>query len=107
GLRGVGMQQRGAVEVGEVGVSGGGRRKADGLTDLAHSRRIAMRVDVLDEEAPDLALTAGQLGCGLHLTLRGWGTLPNTCLRAGYGLLRTASTERPPKGGPKSALERT
>jgi hypothetical protein len=32
-----------------------------------------MPIDVLDDEAPDLALPAGQLGCRLHLTLRGVG----------------------------------
>jgi hypothetical protein len=59
-----------------------------------------MPVDVLDDEVPDLALPAGQLGCRLHLTLRGSGTVPNTRSTAGYGLLRTASNrldERPPK----------
>src|SRR5215470_11855793 len=104
-LRRVSAQQSGALEVGKVRVDGGGRCKADGLADLPHGGGISVAVDIADEEAPDLALPAGQLGCGLHLTLRGSGTVPNTCSRAGYGLLRTASTDHnrkaAQKGGPK------
>src|SRR5205814_4813840 len=102
-LRRVSAQQACALEVREVRVDGGGRGKANGLADLPHRGRIAVPVDVLDEEAPDLALPAGQLGCRLHLTLRGSGKVANTCSPAGYGLLRTASNrpqrKRPPRGG--------
>src|ERR1700756_3531782 len=70
---------------------GRGRREADGLADLAHGRRVAVPVDVIAEKAPDLALPAGQLGCRLHLTLRGSGTVSNVCSTAGYALLRTES----------------
>src|SRR5262249_50569737 len=104
-LRRVAAQQACALEVREVRVDGGRRRQADGLTDLAHGRRIAVPVDVLDEEAPDLSLPSGQLGCRLHLTLRGSGKVANRCSTADYGLLRTASTERPPDGGLECAGE--
>src|SRR4029077_4818908 len=93
-LRRVAAQQARALEVREGRVDRGRRREADRFADLAHGRRIAVPVDVLDEEAPDLSLPAGQLGCRLHLTLRGSGKVANTCSTAGYGLLRTASTER-------------
>src|SRR5262249_25013917 len=72
-LRRVSAQQPGALEIREVCVDGGGRGETDSLADLPHRGRISVTIDIGDEEAPDLALPAGQLGCGLHLTLRGRG----------------------------------
>src|SRR5205823_14872313 len=104
-LRRVAAQQPGPLEVREVGVHGGGRGETHRLADLPHRRRIAVPVDVLDEEAPDLALPAGQLGCRLHLTLRGSGKVANTCSAGGYGFLRTASNRPKEKGRPGAAYE--
>src|SRR5215467_13349337 len=83
-----------------MGVDGRRRGKAYRPPDLAHRRRVAVPVDVVDEEAPDLALPAGQLGCRLHLTLRGRGLLPNKCSTAGYALLRTTSIRQIADGEP-------
>ena len=60
-LRRVAPQQSRALEVGEMRVNGRRRRQPDRLADLAHRRRIAVPVDVLDEEVPDLLLSACQL----------------------------------------------
>src|SRR5262249_61266912 len=57
------LQEPRALEVREVGVHGRGRGKPDGLADLAHRRRIAVPVDVVDEEVPDLLLSSRQHWC--------------------------------------------
>jgi hypothetical protein len=41
-------------------VDRGRGREPDGVSDLAHRRRIAVVVDVLDEELQDLLLTCGE-----------------------------------------------
>ena len=55
-LRRVAAQQACALEVREVRVHRRGRGEPDVLADLAHGRRVAVAVDVLDEEVPDLLL---------------------------------------------------
>ena len=55
-LRRVAPQQPGSLEVGEVRVDGRRRGEPDGLPDLADGRRVAVQVDVVDEESPDLLL---------------------------------------------------
>src|SRR5581483_912594 len=101
------------LEIREMGVHGGRRRKPHGLPDLAHRRRVAVPVDVVEDEAPDLSLAGRQFRAGLHLTLRDRGTVPNVCSPLGYGLLRTASIGDQRKGrlqaawDLESALERT
>jgi len=65
-LRRVAPDQADALEVREVGVHGGRRGKPDLLADLAHGRRIAVPVDVGDEELPDLLLTGGEGGLDGH-----------------------------------------
>src|SRR5205823_4973308 len=59
-------------EVGEVRVHRRRRREPDGLADLADRRRIAVTVDVLDEEPPDLLLP-----CREHLASR--ESVSNVC----------------------------
>ena len=59
-LRRVAAEQSGALEVREVRVHGRRRGEPDRLADLAHGRRVAVPVDVLDEEVPDLLLPCGQ-----------------------------------------------
>ena len=59
-LRRVAPQQARALEVREVRMHGRGRGEPDLLADLAHRRRIAVPVDVLDEEVPDLLLPLGE-----------------------------------------------
>ncbi len=44
-----------------MGVHGGRRGEPDGLADLAHGRRVAVPVDVVDEKGPDLLLASGEL----------------------------------------------
>ena len=56
----VALEQAGPLEVGEMGVDGRRRGKSHCLADLAHRRRIAVVVHVLDQESPDLLLTGGQ-----------------------------------------------
>ena len=51
-------------------VDGRRRRKPDLLADLAHGRRIAVPVDVLDEVVPDLLL-AGREHAGSLVSLDG------------------------------------
>ena len=75
GLVGSRLQQTGALEVREVCVHGRGRCEADGLADLPHRRRVAVLVDVVDEEVPDLLLSSRQ-----HLRLQGW-LVERTCVR--------------------------
>ena len=64
-----------ALEVREVRVHGRGGGEPDRLADLAHGRRVAVPVDVLDEELPDLLLP-----CRQHISLRGRGR-GRTCVR--------------------------
>ncbi len=61
-LRRVAPEQAGPLEVRQVRVDGGRRSQPDRLADLAHGRGIAVPVDVVDEELPDLLLPCGQLG---------------------------------------------
>ena len=61
-LRRVAPQQPGPLEVREVRVHGRRRGEADLLADLAHGRRVAVAVDVLDEVVPDLLLAGGEHG---------------------------------------------
>ena len=56
-LRRVAAQQPGPLEVREMRVDGRRRREPDRFADLADGRRVAVAVDVVDEEAPDLLLT--------------------------------------------------
>src|SRR5207247_1642874 len=56
------------LEVGEMGVDGRRRGEPHLLADLADGGRIAVRVDVLDEELPDLLLALGQ-----QRVTSGWG----------------------------------
>src|SRR5712691_1703250 len=49
-----------AFQIREVRMDGRRRGEADLLPDLAHGRRVAVPVDVLDEKVPDLLLSAGQ-----------------------------------------------
>ena len=56
----IAAQQARPFEVRKVRVHRRGRRKPDLLPDLAHGRRIAVPVDVLDEKVPDLLLTGGE-----------------------------------------------
>ena len=56
----VAAEQAGALEVRQVRVDGRGRGEADPLADLAHRRRVAVAVDVLDEVVPDLLLAGGE-----------------------------------------------
>ena len=76
GLGLVPSQIAGALEVGEVGVDGRRRGEPDALADLAHRRRVAVPVHVLDEEVPDLLLPAGQRG---HEGIRLQGRFANMC----------------------------
>src|SRR5205823_7189184 len=57
----VAPKQAGPLEVGEVRVHGRGGGESDRLADLAHGRRVAVPVDVVDEEGPDFLLAPGQL----------------------------------------------
>src|SRR3954471_8885768 len=59
-LRRVALEEAGPLEIRQVRMHRGGRGEADGLPDLADGRRIAVEVDVLDEESPDFLLAAGQ-----------------------------------------------
>src|SRR5205814_2263021 len=59
-LGGIALEQPRALQVCEVRMDRRGRRKPDGLADLPNRRRIAVPVDVLDEEVPDLLLSSGQ-----------------------------------------------
>src|SRR5581483_4817715 len=77
-LRRVAAKETGALEVREVGVHGRRRGEADALSDLAHGRRVAVRVDVLDEVVPDLLLAGGQ-----HGRLQGRLTGSNVCSPSG------------------------
>ena len=61
-LRRVAAQQPGPLEVREMGVHRRRRGQADLLADLAHGRRVAVAVDVLDEVVPDLLLAVGEHG---------------------------------------------
>src|SRR4029077_6137558 len=65
-LRRIALQQTGPLEVREMRVNGRRGGEPDLLADLAHSRGIAVQVDVLDEVVPDLLLTGrehwGSLG---------------------------------------------
>ena len=56
----VALEQPGALEVREMGVHGRRRGEPDLLADLAHRRRVAVGVDVLDEVVPDLLLAVGE-----------------------------------------------
>ena len=60
GFVGIAAEQAGAFEVREVGVHCRGRGEAHGVADLAHGRRVPVRVHVLDEELPDLLLACGE-----------------------------------------------
>jgi hypothetical protein len=60
GLRRVALEQPGPFEIREMGMDGLRRREADRLADLANGRRVAVAIDVLRQEAPDLLLPAGQ-----------------------------------------------
>ena len=59
-LRRVAMQQAGPLEIRQVRMHRRRRREADVLADLAHGRRVAVLVDVLDEVVPDLLLAGGE-----------------------------------------------
>src|SRR4029453_14623260 len=61
------------------GGEGGRRGQSDRLADLAHGRGIAVPVDVVDEELPDLLLPCGQLRCGGHCAS---GESCRTCVRS-------------------------
>ena len=63
-LRGVAADQADTLEVREVRVDGRGRGEPHLLADLAHGRRVAVVVDVGDEELPDLLLARGERGVG-------------------------------------------
>jgi hypothetical protein len=56
----VALDQAGALEVREVRVHRGRRGEPDRLSDLAHRRRVAVLVDVVGQELPDLLLASGQ-----------------------------------------------
>ena len=86
GLRRVALDQPDALEVREMGVYGRGRREADLLADLAHGRRVAVVVDVRDEELPDLLLTRGERGLGRHGSPPG-GVPTNVCSSRRVGIL--------------------
>jgi len=73
-LRRVPLEQPGALEIRQVGVHRRGRGQPDRLPDLPHGGRVAMRVDVIDEEVPYLLLSSRQ-----HLRLQGWGSRSNVC----------------------------
>ena len=62
GLVGSRLSRPGALEVRKVRVHRRRRREPDVLADLAHRRRVAVPVDVLDEEVPDLLLPGGEQG---------------------------------------------
>ena len=53
----VALDQPGALEVREVRVHGRRRGEPDRLADLAHRRRVAVRVHVVGQELPDLLLS--------------------------------------------------
>src|SRR5207253_10830380 len=55
-LRRIASEQTGPLEVREMRVDGRRRGQPDRLADLPHRGRIAVRVDVADEELPDLLL---------------------------------------------------
>ncbi len=59
-LRRVAAQEAGALEIREMCVDRGGGGEPDGLADLTHGRGIAVPVDVVDEELPDLLLPCGE-----------------------------------------------
>ena len=59
-LRRVAAEEAGALEVREVRMHRRGRGQADLFADLAHRRRVAVAVDVLDQEVPDLLLALGE-----------------------------------------------
>ncbi len=65
-LRRVTADEPDTLEVGEMGVHRRRRGEPDLLADLAHRRRVAVVVDVRDEELPDLLLTRGERYLGGH-----------------------------------------
>ena len=67
-------QKAGPLEVREMRVDGRRRGEPDRLADLAHGRRVAVPVDVADEELPDLLLP-----CREH---RASGDGCRTCVRS-------------------------
>src|SRR4029453_1133913 len=59
-FRGIALQETSALEIREVCVHRRGRGEADRLTDLAHRRRVAVRIHVLRQEVENLALPLGE-----------------------------------------------
>src|SRR5581483_7321088 len=103
-LRRVAAKETGALEVREVGVHGRRRGEADALSDLAHGRRVAVRVDVLDEVVPDLLLAGGQHG-RLQGRLDGIERVFSLMVETPAD---GVNEKGPPRDGPSShALERT
>jgi hypothetical protein len=70
-LRRVAPQQPGPLEVREVRVDRRRGREADLLADLADGRRVAVAVDVLDEEVPDLLLAGREHRASLRVRVAG------------------------------------
>ena len=78
------------LEVREVRVHRRRRREPDALADLPHGRRVAVPVDVVDEEVPDLLLSTGQ-----HTRLQ--GRVTNVCspeARDSSGRSQTGATNK-------------
>ena len=59
-LGGVAPDEALALEIGEVGVHGGGRGQVECRADLAHRRRVAVGADGLADERQHLLLSCGQ-----------------------------------------------
>ena len=72
GLRRVAPDEADALEVRQMRMHRGRRRQAHLLADLADRRRIAVVVDVRDEELPDLLLACSEWGVGRH-GVASWG----------------------------------
>src|SRR5918994_1695515 len=66
GLRRVALEQPGSLQICEVRVNSRGRCQSHCLADLPHGGRVAVLVDVVDEEVPYLLLSSRQ-----HLRLQG------------------------------------
>ena len=79
-----------------------GRRRGepDGLADLAHRRRVAVRVDVVGQVVPDLLLSAGQHR-GTSGSVGGNERVFASQGRAPPDGVKRENDRRPPSGGPR------